>query len=307
MSDKQKVQNNITNGNFCGTNYYIDTMIDTKDITEQCKKCPPGKDIWYVEGPPPRLLKKIDTYEMNHLIQCSGGDTVSPEFLKKIDPDFDEIGATGVPTWKETQQAANIKKCKIDPITGKVEDNETCEPTQSNYSSEDTEEKLNDYYRNSKIFEKCIREKSRDTKGGGEYSLVNQLTALSKSYINDCLETLPPTDYCDIGYSELFLTVPSVVIEENGYSSVKDGDQEAYDRTTRQMVRYAYDEEMDACGKISDETRSLYNMSNRDVSFQINIGDLWPPQNAKFKDYLVISFKWLIISLILYWVVKLIK
>lgn len=309
MSDKQMLRKNITNGNFCGKNHYVDVMVDSGDITEQCNDCPPGKNSWYVEGPPPRILKKIGNYEMDQLIQCSGGDTVSPEFLKTLDPNFDERGAMGVPTWKEKQQAANIKQCKLDPVIGKVEDNETCQPVQSNYKHSDTDadSELSKYYKNYEMFEKCIRKKSRDMDAGGEYSLIKQLTNISKSYTNDCLETLPPIDYCDIGYSEMFLSTPPLIIEENGYNSLRDEDQEDYDRTTRQMVRYAYEEEMDVCGDVSDQTRSLYNMSNQAVSFKINIGDLWPSSNARFKDYLSISFKWIILSIVLYWLVKLIK
>ena len=305
MSEQQKIRSNITNGNFCGANYYVDTMASTDDMTQKCKKCPPGKGVWYEEGPPPRVFKKVDNVEIDQLIQCSGGDTVSSEFIKTLEPNFDEQGPTGVPTWKEAQQAKNIKNCKVDPVTNVVENNETCQSMDR--KPPDIDNELNEYYRNYKLFEKCVREKSQEMKAEGEYSLVKQLTDLSKSYINDCLETLPPTNYCDIGYADMFVSAPSIVMKSNGYSMIRDGDQGSYDRTMRHMVRYAYEQEVDACGDVSDQSRSLYNMSNQDVSFQINIGDLWPPENAKLKDYLVITFKWLIISLILYWVVKLIK
>ena len=129
--------------------HYVDIMIDSEDITGSCKAYPPGNDIWYVQGPPPRLLKKIDDTEMDQLIQCSGGKQFSPEFLRTLDPNFVERGATGVPTWKEKQQSANIKKCKLDPVTGTVDNNETCKSVEYDYKKGiDDEDNLNAYFRN---------------------------------------------------------------------------------------------------------------------------------------------------------------
>ena len=47
-----EVINNIQNENFCGPEYYIQKTVNPKNISEQCKRCPPGKDDWYVDEPP---------------------------------------------------------------------------------------------------------------------------------------------------------------------------------------------------------------------------------------------------------------
>ena len=123
---------------------------------------------------------------------------------------------------EEKQQAANIKQCKLDPVIGKVEDNETCQPVQSNYKHSDTDadSELSKYYKNYEMFEKCVRKKSRDMDTGENVVCIKQLTNISKSYTNDfVLETSPPIDYCDIGYSGMFLSTPPLIIEENGYNS----------------------------------------------------------------------------------------
>lgn len=309
MSDDEEIRRNIENGNFCGRDYYVDNMEDSDNIVDSCKPCPPGNENWYVQGPPPRLLKRIDNPEMDQLIQCSGGDTVSTEFLLTLDPNFDERGAMGVPTWKEKQQSANIKKCKLDPVTGTVDNNETCKSVQQDYSqSIDDEDNLNAYFRNYNLFEECVRAKGRDMKGMGEYSLVNQLTKVSKSTIDNCLETLPPINICDIGYSDMFLSVPELIIEEGGYGKLKPEDIGTFDRTSRQIIRYAYNDELNICGDVSDTTKSLYNISNKksEIKFD-NLGSLWPDNKAGFGDYITIFLRWAIISLVLYWFVKIIK
>lgn len=309
MSDKETLRRNITNGNFCSKDHYIDLMTDSVDVVDQCKRCPPGNGSWYDQGPPARLLKRIDDSEMDQLIQCSGGTTVPVDFLKNLDSTFDEVGDRGIPAWKAHQQAKNIKNCNRDPVTNVVENNETCQSNDSILNPSDSEEQLSNFFLNYRLFEKCVREKSREMRGSGEFSLMKQLTELSKTYADSCLDTLPPTDYCDIGYSEMFLSTPSIIVEENGYETIRNESKEDYGRTTRQMIKYAYDEELETCGDVSDRTRSLYDLLNKKLSFKFNIklGDMWPKPNAQIKDYALIAFKWMIISLILYWVIKLIK
>ena len=96
-----EVITNINEGNFCGPDYYIQKTVNPKSISEQCKRCPPGKGEWYIEGPPESIPpnKRLTNTQLTQLKQCSGGGTVTPDFIRTIDTDFRRNG-TGEPTWK---------------------------------------------------------------------------------------------------------------------------------------------------------------------------------------------------------------
>ena len=58
----------------------------------------------------------------------------------------------------------------------------------------------------------------------------------------------------------------------------------------------------------SDTTKSLYNISNKMGEIKIeSLGSLWPDDSARISDYVTIFLRWAIISLVLYWFVKIIK
>ena len=101
------LRKNITNGNFCRKNHYVD-VVDLKILLNSAMTRPPGKNSWYVEGPTPVLKEKIGNYEMDQLIQCLGWRHGFSRTLKTLDPNFDERGATGVPTWKKKSNKLQI-------------------------------------------------------------------------------------------------------------------------------------------------------------------------------------------------------
>ena len=77
---------------------------------------------------------------------------------------------------------------------------------------------------------------------------------------------LPPTDICEKGYSELYTSVPSIYLQENGIEQLTPLQQRVHDRTMRQLFREAYYTEENVCGSVSSQTASLNNISNKQVT-----------------------------------------
>ena len=317
-----EVRNNINNGNFCGLDYYVKRSENAKEIQEQCMKCPPGKDEWYFqersEKIPPNT--RLTDTQLNQLKQCSGGSTVTPDFIRTLDPNFRETDASGEPTWKSLQQSENVKHCAVDPLSGKVTDNETCQRD----SIDKPATPPDTYETQFKLFTDCINKNV--SKIDDEFQLVNQLKELSMKDINHCLETLPPADICDQGYSEMYTSVPSIYLKQNGITQLSTKQQTAYDRTIRQLSREAYVTESSTCGNVTSKTASMNNISNdqiKDVypslpisqgvsvfqSFVKGILDfivsvleeigIWPENNTSVRQLIVIATRVAIFTLVI--------
>ncbi len=321
-----EVITNINEGNFCGPDYYIQKTVNPKSISEQCKRCPPGKGEWYIEGPPESIPpnKRLTNTQLTQLKQCSGGGSVTPEFIRTIDSDFRETDSSGEPTWKVLQKSANVKGCLIEPVSGKVNDNEGCRPSQpTNTISEENE--TDTYETQFKRFTECV--KSKIPKIEDEFTLVNELKRISSNTTEECLDTLPPTDICEKGYSELYTSVPSIYLQENGIDQLTPPQQRVYDRTLRQLSREAYDTEENVCGSVSSQTASLHNISNQQLkdtftysSFNQGISSIqtmirgilnflvsllksigiWPQKDASIRELLIIATRVVVFSLLVY-------
>ena len=319
----EKVKQNIKK-NFCGKNYYVEKKINRKSVEEQCKRCPPGKDDWYEELPDKKV--RLTTKQLNQLKQCSGGDTVKPDLIRKYDANFIQTDPSGEPTWKILQKNENIKDCLVDPVTGEVSDNDNCEPIQP---TEKLDENTDGYEIQFKRFTECVRKKVPLIED--EFTLVNELKRISSTTTEDCLDILPPQDICDNGYSELYMSVPSIYLQENGIDKLTKPQQAVYDRTMRQLLREAYDTEEDVCGAVSNNTISLNNISYKQlkdsypeipinkgistikeliqsfISFLVNtlesIG-IWPTKDTSVHQLMIIGARVVVFSLLVYLIMK---
>ena len=320
-----EVITNINEGNFCGPDYYVKKMMNHKSISEQCMRCPPGKDEWYFQGPPESIPPntRLTNTQLTQLKQCSGGSTVTPDFIRTLDPNFRETDASGEPTWKSLQQSENVKHCPVDPIAGRVTDNETCQPDEIDAPND--EQDTDTYEMQFKRFTECV--KTKIPKIEDEFTLVNELKRISSNITEDCLDTLPPTDICEKGYSELYTSVPSLYLQENGIDQLTPPQQRVYDRTIRQLSREAYATEENVCGTVTSQTASLNNIANQQLKdsftdsplkqgvsfvrslmrsviyfliYLLKTIGVWPQRGASLHELLIIATRVVVFSLLVY-------